>query len=517
MRAPWIMAGLLALLILLAASPARAIEARSETLWIFDADFEDLLGDNAGWVSEDLSGTLGSENYWHKDTIRINGFEWLGDSTWWCGTYNECWRQPRGYGNDWCQLMWRDIPLSEWSEAGDVVTLEWDQRIAMENDYDYGYVEVSSDGGSTWETAYTANNPGFAGKPGSSHDWDSTSFGHPFVYLSAFAGSDVRLRLRFESDSAYSSQDEYDNPPFHSVKDGAWQLDNIRWRVNDVTVWLDDCESAGDNEWQHPDIPAVGQTGVAFRRSLETAMGDPRWMMVAYDEGSGVMVDGQYSQLQSPAIDVGGAPYLVAEWYGWLDMPVCANDVLQVWCATGDVPECIDFWLWEPPTPYYGGPFAWMMQDDWGVFAGSDWLKTRFVAVNHEPEDSLGCHGVGFMLDRFRLGVALLTHVPDEPVFMAQLLAPTPNPFNPTTMIAYSVASPGRVTIRVYDLAGRVVRTLADGAHEAGEYDVLWEGRTDTDTRAASGVYFVRMTTAGDDVGRGNGVESRQQKLVLLK
>jgi hypothetical protein len=71
-----------------------------ETLWIFDADFEDLSGDNLGWLSYDTSGTLEHVNYWHKDTIH----RWsqdpahpLGDSTWWCGTYgNSCWRQPNG-------------------------------------------------------------------------------------------------------------------------------------------------------------------------------------------------------------------------------------------------------------------------------------------------------------------------------------------------------------------------------------------------------------------------------------
>ncbi len=65
--------------------------ARLETLWIFEADFEDVLGDNAGWISIDRSGTLGQDNHWHHDTIRLSE-EYLGDSTWWCGTYNICWR-----------------------------------------------------------------------------------------------------------------------------------------------------------------------------------------------------------------------------------------------------------------------------------------------------------------------------------------------------------------------------------------------------------------------------------------
>lgn len=116
------------------------------------------------------------------------------------------------------------------------------------------------------------------------------------------------------------------------------------------------------------------------------------------------------------------------------------------------------------------------------------------------------------------------TDVEEGIVFATALAAPHPNPFNPTTTVSYTVGLLGRVTIKVYDLAGRVVRTLVDGAHEVGEYEVLWDGRTDTGDRAASGVYFIRMTTAGDDpggaaTGHGSSIraESRQQKLVLLK
>ncbi|MBD3367895.1 MAG: hypothetical protein GF405_06960, partial [Candidatus Eisenbacteria bacterium] len=197
---------------------------RLDTLWIFDADFSDLTGDNAGWTAWDRSGTLGQENYWHHDTIRINGFTHLGDSTWWCGTENVCWRQPRGYGNDWIQILEREF--TEMATATGGVTLEWDQRIAMEHDYDYGYVDVSTDGGATWTNLYWVSNPGFSGKPGSSKDWDDPTYGHESLDLTSYAGSTIDLRFRFEADVAYSSQDQFNNPPQESVKDGAWQLDN---------------------------------------------------------------------------------------------------------------------------------------------------------------------------------------------------------------------------------------------------------------------------------------------------
>ncbi len=97
-------------------------------------------------------------------------------------------------------------------------------------------------------------------------------------------------------------------------------------------------------------------------------------------------------------------------------------------------------------------------------------------------------------------------------VFANRLGHARPNPFNPLTTIEYSLSSPGRVSVRVYDLAGRIVRTLADRGGEAGEHEVVWDGTTDVGKRAASGVYFVRMEMTGP---RGSYRATR--KLVLLK
>ena len=122
----------------------------AEVLWIFDADFSDLAGDNAGWLSCDMSGTTAQDNYWHRDFIRVSGFPHLGLMTWWCGTNRPCcWRQPRGYGNGWRQCLHRDFPLATWSAPGDLVVFEFDQRFAMEHNCDYGQLEISEDGGAT--------------------------------------------------------------------------------------------------------------------------------------------------------------------------------------------------------------------------------------------------------------------------------------------------------------------------------------------------------------------------------
>jgi hypothetical protein len=84
-----------------------------------------------------------------------------------------------------------------------------------------------------------------------------------------------------------------------------------------------------------------------------------------------------------------------------------------------------------------------------------------------------------------------------------------PNPFNPVTSIRYSVARAGaRVTLRIYDVSGRVVATLCDGPSDAGEHVARWNGRDDTGRYVASGVYFSKLSVDGWNASR---------KMVLLK
>jgi hypothetical protein len=84
-----------------------------------------------------------------------------------------------------------------------------------------------------------------------------------------------------------------------------------------------------------------------------------------------------------------------------------------------------------------------------------------------------------------------------------------PNPFNPTTTIAYEVPPPGsRVTVVIYNVAGQVVRKLEDTYRPPGRYRIPWDGRNRQGEMAASGIYFVRMQA---------GAFVDVKKLTLLK
>jgi hypothetical protein len=70
-----------------------------------------------------------------------------------------------------------------------------------------------------------------------------------------------------------------------------------------------------------------------------------------------------------------------------------------------------------------------------------------------------------------------------------------PNPFNPSTTIRFSLAGPGHASLRIYDVSGRLVRSLVNGTVDSGPHEILWDGTNDRGAGTASGVYFYRLVT----------------------
>jgi len=69
-----------------------------------------------------------------------------------------------------------------------------------------------------------------------------------------------------------------------------------------------------------------------------------------------------------------------------------------------------------------------------------------------------------------------------------------PNPFNPSTRIQFAVSETEKVKLEVYDIQGKLVRTLVDyELYQPGRYEVMWDGLDNKGNRIASGVYFTKM------------------------
>ncbi len=123
---------------------------------------------------------------------------------------------------------------------------------------------------------------------------------------------------------------------------------------------------------------------------------------------------------------------------------------------------------------------------------------------------SITSEGFTFWSDTFSVHVNPLGIAENESTLPTEFaLHPAyPNPFNPVTTLRYDLPQRADVTLTIYDILGREVRTLVQGAQAAGYQSVTWGGSDDRGQPVSSGVYLYRIEAEGF---------SETRKMVLLK
>ena len=94
-----------------------------------------------------------------------------------------------------------------------------------------------------------------------------------------------------------------------------------------------------------------------------------------------------------------------------------------------------------------------------------------------------------------------------EPVIFG-LQGSYPNPFNPNTTINYSVEKEGLISLIVYDMMGREIKSLVSGYLTPNHYSVVWNGKDNADRQVPSGIYLYRLTS---------GEFTDMKKVMLMK
>lgn len=88
------------------------------------------------------------------------------------------------------------------------------------------------------------------------------------------------------------------------------------------------------------------------------------------------------------------------------------------------------------------------------------------------------------------------------------LLSPSPNPFNPSTLITFGIINDERISVDIFDIQGQLVNTLINKNLQAGWHTINWDGKNKLKEEVPSGIYIVSIKAMG---------ERKSKKLILQK
>ena len=148
--------------------------------------------------------------------------------------------------------------------------------------------------------------------------------------------------------------------------------------------------------------------------------------------------------------------------------------------------------------------------EEWNYIGGTDAPLTKYWSVEAVPAAGImrfGTYGRGIWDFDYSVATEIAPAGEAIPSNSAVNLVNRPNPFNPSTTIQFRMARPAHITLSVFDISGRRVRTLASDWADAGNHEFLWDGCDQSGKPIASGTYFARLES-------GDGVTTRRMNLI---
>lgn len=503
--------------------------------------FDDGVGgpDPMGWTTMDASAQLGT--FFHVDDFAgLGGGQWgtytpiSGSKSLWCGARpggELCYYATLpGYGSRWDQRF----TSTTFNVIGDV-TIAFVARFESESGYDYTALEYFTKT-DRWHTIEQYN-----GTHGCCPVDSSVSETVPADSLDGT----VRFRFRFTSDGAWSDEDGL------YPTDGAVVLDDLLITDGSGVVDSQDFEAeavgalaTADGDWTATPAPPFGDYAALFDGSTilqEDTMTTNSSFVWGFFQGST-----DYNTCDAPDSSQKAVPDSKTLPYRTIRNHAISPPLdISSFQVGGLLPDSLqltlafdaykDFALQSSPFLTYvryevrarsmsaGCWSRWNTASTGGGFG--EWARdfvdiTSWVASDATHiQVGLGVYDLGDGLCRshaplfdnvevYAEGV-VPTGLPDPAMPRYALHQNTPNPFNPETTIRYEVPVPGAfVSLRVYNVSGRLVRVLKDGFAGPGPQIAVWDGKNVEGQRVSSGVYFYRLSTSGFDQTR---------KMVLLK
>ena len=211
------------------------------------------------------------------------------------------------------------------------------------------------------------------------------------------------------------------------------------------------------------------------------------------------LADGSWPDTEQPTVtltypnggeELEGGETPSIEWTASDNVGVTSVDILRSWDSGVSFPDVI------AAGEANDGVFVWTVPDSFNTTSRIR-VVARDAAGLAQRDDSDGDFTTGSE-----------TGIPDDVDRKLALFQNAPNPFALATSIAYTVPQAAHVELRVYDVSGRLVRTLVDAELSADAYLAHWNGRRDDGVEAAAGIYLYRLVADGRELTR---------KMILLR
>jgi subtilisin-like proprotein convertase family protein len=314
------------------------------------------------------------------------------------------------------------------------------------------------------------------------------------TYLTAYEGPPSaslsgRARLAGEGDHSGILVDLGNGQTTLTGMDGTWSITDLYpgsytilaskdgWSVARLDVELGEGEQLGDLDLL---LAPIISTDYRIYPGLPIPDDDPAGVISTI-----TVPAGEAGSITDISVDI----YIQHTWIGDLIVGVTSPEGTSVLLHARTGVQDINILGNWPNTLDVDGPGT--MADFQGENNAGVW--TLFVSDNEALEEGgLSMWGLNFTL------AGSVASVGDEMLPTAtRLHAAVPNPFNPRTTIRYDIMRTEPVRLDIFDLRGRLVRTLVDEEKPAGRYEAVWDGRDQQDRGVASGTYLYRLQTGG--------------------
>ena len=300
------------------------------------------------------------------------------------------------------------------------------------------------------------------------------------------------FQVKLTSAEQYVSEQQFRLHNIQGLFDD-FEYENLDWKHDS---WKVTTNHHNDWQWGTPQGKA-GDPSSAFS-------GTKCWGTdLGYDDYNGTSWNGYYQHdvynyLKSPTFDCSGLQNVELKFQRWLN--VLPGDAARIKINSNIV--------WTSPTEGILDK-QWTEQlVDIAALADDNAAVTVMFELQSNSDGWAGGWNIDDILVTGDLISNISENITDQLPWEFELLDNYPNPFNPTTRIAYTIPARQHVVLKIIDVMGRDVITLVHGEQDAGYHQVIWNGKNKSGDTVSSSVYFYQLET-------DNFV--RTKKLLFLK